>query len=119
MHVAFEDCGSAVLITIKTSRFDTTTAWEVREDLRECLRDDRDVYLFDLSDVAFIDSSGVGTLVGFVKYAGRSRRIELCGLSVTVQKVLRLTNLLNFFTIHQDLEEGLLAHRAVRQSAIG
>ena len=119
MHVSFEDCGSAVLITIQTSRFDTTTAWEVRDSLRETLRDDRDVYLFDLSNVAFIDSSGVGTLIGFVKYAGRNRRVELCGMTATVQKVLRLTNLLSFFTIHQDVEEGLLAHRAMRHAANG
>ena len=117
MHVTCEDCGGAVLITFNAARFDTTNAWEVREELREFLREDRDIYLFDLSHVAFIDSSGVGTLIGFVKYAGRSRRIELCGLTPAVTKIFRLTNLLGFFTIHQNVDDGLMAHRALRRAA--
>lgn len=116
MHVDFEDCGGAVLITFNTARFDTTNAWEIREELRDLLRDDRDIYLFDLTRVGFIDSSGVGTLIGFVKYAGRARRVELCGLTPSVTKVFRLTNLLSFFTIHQDADEGLLSHRAIRSA---
>jgi len=116
MHVNCEDCGGAVLITLNAARFDTTNAWEVREELREVLRDDRDIYLFDLSRVSFIDSSGVGTLIGFVKYVGRTRRVELCGMSAAVTKVFRLTNLLSFFTIHQNADDGLLAHRAQRSA---
>lgn len=118
MHVNCEDCGGAVLITLNAARFDTSNASEIREELRKILRDDRDIYLFDLSQVNFIDSSGVGTLIGFVKYAGRARRIELCGMSTAVTKVFRLTNLLSFFTIHQDADEGLLAHRSQRSAVI-
>lgn len=116
MHLNCEDCGGAVLITLNAARFDTMNAWEIREELREILQDDRDIYLFDMSKVSFVDSSGVGTLIGFVKYAGRSRRIELCGLVPSVTKVFRLTNLLSFFTIHQDVDDGLLAHRAERSA---
>lgn len=116
MHLNCQDCGGAVLITLNAPRFDTTNAGEIREELREVLRDDRDIYLFDMSAVSFIDSSGVGTLIGFVKYAGRARRVELCGLAPNVTKVFRLTNLLSFFTIHQDADEGLLAHRAERSA---
>ncbi len=114
MHLICEDCGGAVLITLNVTRFDTTNAWEIRNELREILQDDRDIYLFDLGRVSMIDSTGVGTLIGFVKYAGRACRVELCGMSTGVLKVFRLTNLLNLFTIHQDADEGLLAHRAKR-----
>lgn len=114
MHLNCEDCGGAVLITLNAARFDTTNAWEIRDELRGILRDDRDIYLFDLGRVNTIDSTGVGTLIGFVKYAGRASRVELCGMSSGVTKVFRLTNLLSLFTIHQDADEGLLAHRAKR-----
>lgn len=119
MHVTCEDCGAVVLITITAPRFDTTTAEAIREVLRENTREDRDIYLVDFSHVTFIDSTGIGTLIGFVKYLGRSRRVELCSLSPVVRKVFRLTNLLSIFTIHHDVEEGLTAHRATRQAANG
>lgn len=115
MLVISEDCGGAILVTLNTTRFDATNAWAVREELREILCDEHDIYLFDLSQVGFIDSSGIGTLVGFAKYAGRSRRVELCGLTQPVTKVFRLTNLLSFFTIHSDAEEGLMAHRSLHR----
>lgn len=119
MYLTCEDCGPAILVTVSTTRFDTTTAIGMREILRDSVREDCDLYLFDLSKVTFMDSSGIGTLIGFVKYVGKHRRIELCGLTAPVRKVLRLTNLLNVFTIHQTVEDGLIAHRANRANPIG
>lgn len=119
MPVTCEDCGTMVLLTISAPRFDTTTSESIRDILRQSARDDRDLYLVDFSHVTFIDSTGIGTLIGFVKHLGRSRRVELCGLSPTVRKVFRLTNLLSIFTIHHDVEESLAAHRASRPAANG
>lgn len=116
MYLTCEECDGAVLITFNAARFDAAICREVRDELRRALRKDQDVYLFDLSHVEFIDSSGVGTLVGFSKYAGRTRRIELCGLTPAVTKIFRLTNLLGLFTIHQDAADGLLAHRVLRRA---
>lgn len=116
MYLTSEDCGGAVLITFNTARFDAASSSGVRDALRGTLRPDRDIYLFDLSRVRFIDSSGIGTLIGFVKFAGRSHRIELCGLTPAVTKALRLTNLLSLFTVHQNADEGLLAHRGSRRA---
>ena len=119
MHVTCEDCGTLVLITITTPRFDSTNSSAIREVLRDATRDNRDLYLVDFSKVEYLDSTGIGTLIGFVKYLGRSRRVELCGLSTMVQKIFRLTNLLSIFTIHDSIDDGLVAHRAMRQALEG
>lgn len=119
MNASCTDCGGAVLITIDASKFDATNAWQIRADLREFLRDDRDVYLFDMSKVGFLDSAGIGTMIGFVKFAGRTRRVELTGLSPAVTKTLRQANLMGFFTIHDSVEDGLLSHRTMRSAVNG
>lgn len=119
MYLTSEDRGAAVVVTITTARLDSASAIDTREVLRKVVRDDRDVYLFDLSNVTFIDSSGIGTLVGFVKFVGPDKRVDLCAVTPPVRKIFRLTNLLSIFQTHQTVEDGLTAHQASRDAAAG
>ncbi|MGO9516901.1 MAG: STAS domain-containing protein [Candidatus Korobacteraceae bacterium] len=56
--------------------------------------------LLDLSDVNYLDSSGLGTLVGLKVSAIKEGycRLELVNLSPRVQELLRLTNLKQLFS---------------------
>jgi anti-sigma B factor antagonist len=57
--------------------------------------------------VHFLDSSGLGAVVGVMKLLAPERRLELAGLTPTVAKVFRLTRMDSVFTIHPALAEGL------------
>jgi len=118
MSVRCYDYGSVVILDINLVRFDSTNASETRELMRAEVTDERTVYLVDMSKISFIDSSGVGALVGFIKFVGRHRRVELCGLTPTVRKVFRLTNLLSIFTVHSDTEQGLASHGHTRATSV-
>ncbi len=55
--------------------------------------------ILDLTDLAYLDSSGLGTLVGLKVSAAKEGycRLELVNLSPRVKELLRLTNLTQLF----------------------
>lgn len=59
----------------------------------------------DLSGVEFLDSAGVGVLVGLFKHARlRGGRARFCGLTPGVRSVLELIQLDRIFEIYEDVE---------------
>ena len=97
-----DDLGHMIVLTYEHRRLDGASTAEFREAARECIRSDCQIYVLDLSAVTFVDSSGVGSIVGLLKHLGRERRLELCALSPMVRKVFRLTRLDKIFTIRKD-----------------
>jgi len=83
---------------------DNANAAEVKAEALRLLGDTPDVVV-DLSGVEFLDSAGVGVLVGLFKnsrlHGGRAR---FCGLTPGVRSVLELIQLDRIFEIYEDLE---------------
>lgn len=119
MRLSSEDFGNVVVITLAEPKLDAMIAREFRDLASGMAREDRSFYLLDLSAVTFMDSSGIGSLVGVMKLMGRSKRLELCGMTPAVRKVFKLTRMDKIFNIHDTREDGLQAHAVTRQSAAG
>ena len=49
-----------------------------------CIRD-----RLNLEQVEFIDSSDLGAVVSIIKHLGKGRKMDLCALTPTVEKVFR------------------------------
>lgn len=111
METTCEDLGNLVLLTFWGRRLDVASKTDFTAAARESVLPDRRIYVLDLSNVTFVDSSGIGAIVGFMKHLGHNRRLELCGLSPSVRKVFRLTRLDKVFTI-RDHREACLAEYA-------
>ncbi|HUO60193.1 MAG TPA: STAS domain-containing protein [Candidatus Acidoferrales bacterium] len=59
--------------------------------------------VLDLSDVNYIDSSGIGALVGlFVSSKRAGKRLRVINLKDRVKEMLRVANLLNIFEDYGD-----------------
>lgn len=111
MVLKHEDLGHLIVLTYGHRRLDGASSADFRAAARECVRSDCDVYLLDMSAVTFVDSSGIGVIVGLLKHLGRERRLELCSLSPMVRKVFRLTRLDKIFVIRKDREACLNFHQ--------
>ena len=62
----------------------------------------------DLTAVTFLDSTGLGVLVGALKRAhGKGGRLELVIDAERVMRVFRITALSRVFTIHRSLADAL------------
>lgn len=116
MRLTTEDTGQVVVITLGEPKLDATLSLEFKEMATAAAREDRNIYLLDLSSVTFIDSSGIGSIVGVMKVLGRNNRLELCGLTSAVRKVFRLTRMDKIFKLYETREEGLANHAAPVQA---
>ncbi len=83
---------------------DSANAQDAKREALKALSDAPNV-IVDLSGVMFLDSAGVGVLVGLFKHArGRGARVRFCGLAPTVRSVLELIQLDRIFEIYDDAE---------------
>lgn len=110
MKVMTEVHGNVRVLRIEATRIDSAVASILREIGRTEMTAGP-LWLIDLGKVTFMDSSGIGTLVGLLKWMGRERHLELCGMTPAVHNVFRLTRLDAVFRIHEDLAAGIAAHQ--------
>jgi len=82
---------------------------ELRQQIVDSLDKGRNV-LLDFSDVGYMDSSGIASLVQGLQHAkSRNLRVDLVGVKDAVLKVLKLTRMDEVFTLHDSVAAGLAA----------
>lgn len=111
MNIVAEDRGDVLLVHVRERRIDAAVVIRFKEEVRRIL--DASVaprVILGLSEVEFLDSSGLGAVVSVMKHLGAERKLELAQLTPTVQKVFRLTRMDSVFTIHPILPQDGLGH---------
>src|SRR5467141_2877194 len=84
-------------------------ATELRDTLKRLLSSTRQIVL-NLSGVTYIDSGGLGTLVGVYSSArSAGADIKLTGLGQRLRDVLQITKLATVFQVFDSEEEALAA----------
>lgn len=99
--------GDILVIHALDDRIDAAGAIRFKDRMRELTQTGSARVVLDLSRVAFVDSSGLGAVVAVHKALAPDRKLELAGLTATVQKVFRLTRMEQVFTIHDQLPQNL------------
>jgi len=112
MQLSAQDYGEVVLIKVDEPRIDAAVAVQFKDRVRELAGDTSTRVVLDVESVDFLDSSGLGAVVAAMKQLGADRRLELAGLTPTVQKVFHLTRMDTVFTIHDSAAAAIagLAH---------
>lgn len=105
MQMDSQDYGTALVVTACEPRIDAAVAVQFKDKLREVTEGGPSRVILDLSNVDFLDSSGLGAVVASMKLLGADRKLELAGLTPTVEKVFRLTRMDTVFTIHKDVSD--------------
>lgn len=93
------------VITVGENRIDAAIAVRFKEMVHELSSNSTGAIILDLSNVNFVDSSGLGAVVGCMKQLGRGRRMDLVGLNPSVQKVFQMTRMDSVFRIYSTLDE--------------
>jgi len=90
-----------------TGDVDLSCSPDARKIILECLNSAHNT-LVDLSDVSYIDSSGVASLVeGYQMAKKKNLKFGLLGVSGPAMSVLELARLDKVFPIYTDIEECL------------
>jgi len=107
MNLLAETRGDMLIIQSLEDRIDAACAIQFKDRMRELTQGDAPRVVLDLTRVAFLDSSGLGAVVAVLKALGPARKLELAGLSPSVQKVFRLTRMDSVFVIHDQVPVAL------------
>ena len=99
--------GEAATLVVLRGDLDLATAPELRECLVKVI-DEGERVVIDLEAVGFLDSAGLGILVGGLKRARtRGGELELVCTGQDVLKPLEITGLDRVFTIHAGRDDAL------------
>ena len=97
------------IITVNEQRIDASVALTFKESMRGETEDGPDLVILDMQQVQFVDSSGLGAIVASMKQLDGSRRLDLAGLTPTVDKVFRLTRMDTVFNLYETLDDAVSA----------
>jgi anti-sigma B factor antagonist len=92
----------ALNLKILDKRMDARSAPEFKEKVSTLIKAGNRWIALDLSEVEFIDSSGLGALVSVVKQLGGQGEMVIGGVRDTVEGLFRLTRLDKVFQMYPD-----------------
>jgi anti-sigma B factor antagonist len=83
-----------------------------RDSIRDLAAKGNKKILLNLSEVSYIDSSGIGELVsGFTTVTNSGGQLKLVGLSKRVKDLLQITKLYTVFEVYDDEAEAVRSFR--------
>lgn len=98
-----------LIITVQEARIDAAVALTFKDQFREHSEGNTPVVVLNLTQVEFIDSSGLGAIVAAMKMMAPDRQLILAGLTPTVERVFKLTRMDTVFSIYARLEDAMRA----------
>jgi anti-sigma B factor antagonist len=101
------EVGNTLVVVVEDRRIDAAVAVRFKERMLELTESPKQRVVLDLSKVEFLDSSGLGAVVGSMKQLGRNRHLDLAGLTPTVDKVFRITRMNRVFRIYESAEAAI------------
>ena len=107
MQIKQRNVGEVVVLEL-SGEIDINTSPEVRKAFDQLIKDQKKKILLNFAEVAYIDSSGLATLVEMLQ---RLKRIggflRLCNLSEKVKGLFEITKLEKLFSIFSSEEEAI------------
>ncbi|MEM7743245.1 MAG: STAS domain-containing protein [Pseudomonadota bacterium] len=100
--ISFQESRTGVFqIDLEGPRLDASLADAIKARMKEMVDQGAHRLELDFTNVQFMDSSGLGALVGALKLMGPGGQVEIVNPSATIMKVLKLTRMTKVFEIRE------------------
>ena len=98
-----------VLVVVLTGELDLNSAERYREAIDDAIvRTDAKYLVFDLSEVTFIDSSGLGMMLGrYKKIEQKGGRSAMCGICPRLSRMIEVSGLRKLMPVYGTKEEAI------------
>ncbi len=104
--------GDVAIITIKGNLMGGTETQELHEKIRSLLDDGLQKVVIDLGKVKWLNSSGLGALMGcMTSIKNRGGELKLSNVTDKVQSLLMITQLIKIFSTYESVERALAAFK--------
>ena len=89
-------------------RLDAASAKEIKSKINELVKKERTKIVMDLSEINFIDSTGLGCMVSCLRTVSKKGGdIKITGLQAQVRAIFELTRLHRIFQIFDDTDAAI------------
>ncbi len=108
--MAFEtrEVEDVTVVSPANRRLDAVLAPKLKELVAELVADGNNKIVLDVSNVEFMDSSGLGAAVAALKIVGGPGDMAICGASGLVADLFKLTHMDRVFTMAANEEEAVV-----------
>lgn len=108
MNLETKKAGEFIFLKPLKQNIDATASTEFKARVVDLINQGNNFFLLDLSQVDFVDSSGLGALISILKSLTiNNGNIVLCGLNTPVLNLFSLTRMNSVFKICSNEAEGL------------
>jgi len=108
MEIQAREVGDHIMVLRVDGRLNMVSAASLKSAIDDAVNAGKSRVVVDLSAVSFMDSSGLGALIGGLKKTRQaSGDLRIAGVAQQVATVLRLTNLDRVLRPYADVEAAL------------
>lgn len=105
MNLTTENVGNVVVVTLPGEKLDAGNAKALKEELTAVLQPGAKL-VFDLSQLRFVDSSGLGLLLSSLRQVhSTGGDLRLCGMQKAVRALFELVRMHRVFEIFATRDE--------------
>jgi len=109
MQLQHKNTADVLIVRPLEKRIDASAATEFKLKLGEWIDSGNRRIVLNLSEVDFIDSSGLGAIISGFKRIGGDGRLVICAVKESVMSLFRLTRMNRVFDIFPSEDEALRA----------
>lgn len=107
IDISHEKIGSSAVVRV-SGDVDMTGSPRLRDEIRSAQDTRPEQVVIDLSEVQYMDSSGLATLVEAMKIAkNKGSRLVLCSMHPKVRGIFEIARLDQYFTIVDSVDDAL------------
>ena len=100
--------GTTIIVLTPSGRLDIRTAWQFRLELQQCISKLSPHVVINLSQVSFVDSSGLTALVAGMRDADKNQgSFRICEVHPESRLVFEVTMMDSVFEIYETEEKAL------------
>ena len=107
MHIEDKKLKNVLIVNILDKRLDANIAYEFKDKMASYISKGDHFIVLNISDVDYIDSSGLGAIVSSLKMLGDKGDIVICGTQDTVMRMFKLTRMNKVFRMYETENEAV------------
>ncbi|MCX5811346.1 MAG: STAS domain-containing protein [Proteobacteria bacterium] len=107
MQIHGKKLGEILVVKPFEKRIDASLSTDLKGRMVDWINNGNKRIVLDLSEVEFIDSSGLGAIVSSLKTIGNEGYLVICGMNETVKNLFHLTRIDRVFQIFLSEEEAI------------
>lgn len=108
LHVEYKEKGKILIVRLR-GELDHHTSGNLRTQLEEKIQQEGFTHLIlNLKDLSFMDSSGLGVLLGrYKQLAAKKGEMMVCAMNPTISRILELAGIFKIIAAKETEEEAL------------